>query len=563
MKSYREELWFHSLLRARALVPWGLWALFVFRGLVYLSMTPVWEGFDEHQHYAYVQLVAERGRLPIPGRDAVSLEVEASLRLLPLPWELKDSGIGLTHEKYWRLGEGERRARQDALRRIPPGARREPAGTANPHLLLYEAQQPPLYYLLAAGPYRLFQGTGLLARVFILRLFSVLLASAAIPLLFLTARRVLGDQSMAAWTTAAAVCMPELMMDVVRVGNDALAVCLISFLVWLSLEWEALSVRRCLALGLLLGAGLLTKAFFYPVVPALVLLAAVRSRKNGLDWRVSVGRAGLLLAACAAVSGLWFARNMALTGTLTGVMQSVALGGKPFLDYLRAITRVDWYSAVDSLLVSHIWFGNWSFLGLRAWIYKAFMLLYLLAAAGLAGWVPAWRNRQGEAAVIPGGAALVLVNYLGWFWLGLLYHVLITWMASGQSSSAGWYLYCLVVPEAILLVAGLCRWVPAGSRLRVPALLCGLFVLLDLCGMVLVMIPYYTGQIVHRTAGHAVTSFQLLRLTGTQAGEMLGRLAVNRFPHLAPDWYGILLGTYLLVSVAVLAFAGRRLARRS
>ena len=39
---------------------------------------------------------------------------------------------------------------------------------------------------------------------------------------------------------------------------------------------------------------------------------------------------------------------------------------------------------------------------------------------------------------------------------------LITWMASGQSSSAGWYLYCLVVPEAILLVAGLCRWVPAG-----------------------------------------------------------------------------------------------------
>ena len=61
-----------------------------------------------------------------------------------------------------------------------------------------------------------------------------------------------------------------------------------------------------------------------------------------------------------------------------------ALGGKPVLDYARAIPRVDWYNAVDSLLVSHIWFGNWSFLGLRAWIYKLFMALYLLAAAGLA-----------------------------------------------------------------------------------------------------------------------------------------------------------------------------------
>lgn len=552
----------HALVRSRALVPWALWALFVFRGLVYLGVTPVWEGFDEHQHFAYVQMVAEQGRLPVPGREAVSGEVAASLRLLPLPWELKDSGLGLTHDEYWRLSGEERRARQAALRSIPPAARREPAGTDNPHLRLYETQQPPLYYVLAAGPYRLFRDAGLLERVYVLRLFSLLLASAAVPLLFLSARRVFGDGTLAAWTAAAAVCMPEWMMDVARVGNDALAVCLMSALVWLSLAWEKLSLRQCLAVGLLLGAGLLTKAFFLPVVPALVVLAVVRLRRAGRNWPEAAGGAGLLLAGCAAASGLWFARNLALTGTLTGVMQSVALGGVPPLDYLRAVPRVDWYNAVDSLLVSHIWFGNWSFLGLRAWVYKLFMALYLLAAAGLAGWIPAWRGRRKQAAAIPAGAAAVLANYAAWFWLGLLYHVLITWMAGGQSSSAGWYLYCLVVPEAILLVAGLCRWAPAGSRPRVPALLCGLFVLLDLWGMVLVMVPYYTGQIVHRAAGPAVASFQLFRVSGAQLGEVLSRLAENRLPWMTPAGYAVLLAAYLILSAGLLAAIGRRLARR-
>ena len=554
---------FQSPVRFRALVPWALWALFVFRGLVYLSVTPVWEGFDEHQHYAYVQLVAEQGRLPVPGRETVSREVAASLRLLPLPWELKESGLGPTHEEYWQSGEEERRAMQAALRRIP--ARRSAGAGRN-----RKSPPPPLrgpatavVLPLGGGAVPALPGSGpscaRLRPAAVLPPAGVGRGAAPVP----DGPAGIRGRIAGGWTTAAAACMPELLMDVVRVGNDALAVCLMSILVWLSLEWGALSVRRCLALGLLLGAGLLTKAFFLPVVPALVLLIAVRSRRNGLAWMEAAGRVALLLAGSAAASGLWFARNLAFTGTFAGVMQSVALGGTPVLDYIRAIPRVDWYNAADSLLVSHIWFGNWSFLGLRAWIYKLFMGLYLLAAAGLAGWVPAWRGRRGGPAVMPGGDAAVLVNFVAWFWLGLLYHVLITWMTSGHSSSAGWYLGCLVVPEAVLLVAGLCRWAPAGSRPRVPALLCGLFVLLDLCGMILVLIPYYTGQIVHRTAGPAVTSFQIFRLTGAQAGEMLSRLPSNRLPWMTPAWYACLLAAYLLLSAALLAAAGRRLACRS
>jgi len=55
----------------------------------------------------------------------------------------------------------------------------------------------------------------------------------------------------------------------------------------------------------------------------------------------------------------------------------------------------------------------------------------------------------------------------------------------------------------------------------------------------------------------------LFRLTGTQLGEMLSRLAENRLSLMTPGFYAVLLGIHLLLSAGLLVMAGRRLARRS
>lgn len=60
-----------------------------------------------------------------------------------------------------------------------------------------------------------------------------------------------------------------------------------------------------------------------------------------------------------------------------------------------------------------------------------------------------------------------------------------------------------------------------------------------------------------------MTSFQLLRLTGVQLGEMLSRLSENRLSLMTPGLCAVVLGIHLLLSAVLLVAAGRRLARRS
>src|ERR1035441_1087820 len=69
-----------------------LWAAFIIRGLWYSAAMPIWEGYDEPYHFAYLQHLAAGGLSP--GTAVVSLEVQHSLHLLPLAWELYLQQIG-------------------------------------------------------------------------------------------------------------------------------------------------------------------------------------------------------------------------------------------------------------------------------------------------------------------------------------------------------------------------------------------------------------------------------------------------------------------------------------
>ncbi len=67
-----------------------LWACFFARLLFYCAMLPLWEGYDEWSHFAVIRQMANGGQLLV-SRDAapVSRDIEASLQLAPVPWELR------------------------------------------------------------------------------------------------------------------------------------------------------------------------------------------------------------------------------------------------------------------------------------------------------------------------------------------------------------------------------------------------------------------------------------------------------------------------------------------
>jgi hypothetical protein len=397
----------------------------------YAAALPIWEGYDEWAHFSVVRMVAHGDLLP--PRDApIPADVDASLRAVPVAWE---------------------------LRYLPAPARtHDGPGTAGPwpRLTAYEALQPPLYYWLMAPLLRIFGAASLATQVMVLRLAAVLLASLTIPLTFRIARAVGVPEACA----AVAAVMPGFAFDAARVSNDCLAVLLFTALL-------LLAVRRAHWLaGIVLGLGLLTKAYF---LAALVLVF----------WMPRAVGVGI------AISGWWYVRNVWTTGTVSGLSESVMLRHTSLPDLLRRIPSVPWRTAIDSVLFSHLYFGGWSSLTVRSWMYHVFYVVIAVAAAG-----GLWAIRR-NAALRPLAAVYAA------FWLAQLYNVLLIYTSKGVPTSMGWYLYAVIGAEVVLCSAT----VP-------PVIGVALFAAFDLYAVHFVALPYYAGLIRHRANG-ALESFHL------------------------------------------------------
>jgi hypothetical protein len=246
----------------------------VSQGLVYIVSTPLWEGWDEAFHYAYVQGLVENRTLPVFGQSILSKEMTSSFAYAPVSYgaNLNLDSNYTTHEDYWKLPRDERQSREARLRSIPNGERRL---RPEPGLQFqnYEAHQAPLYYILAAPIYSLFSSSSLLTRVWMLRLFSLLAGSLTIPIAFSTVRYAGSGRHLTVIPLLLAL-LPLLYPTLGRIANDSLAVPLYSALVLLTLRYFARSCPTfdALALGAVLGLGLLTKAYFLTAVPALALI---------------------------------------------------------------------------------------------------------------------------------------------------------------------------------------------------------------------------------------------------------------------------------------------------
>ena len=182
------------------LVRWWLvpiWICFLFRGWFYASMFPLWEGYDEFAHFGVVRAMTARGILLVPRDQPGPRDVEESLKLAPVPWEVRGWEVfrdSLTEEAYWGLPPEERRRREARLRDMPPGWEQEVSVSG---VSAYEALQPPLYYWLMTPALYALKGSGLLAQVMWLRWIGVVIASFAVPLTFQIALTVTSRESVA------------------------------------------------------------------------------------------------------------------------------------------------------------------------------------------------------------------------------------------------------------------------------------------------------------------------------------------------------------------------------
>jgi hypothetical protein len=191
-----------------------------------------------------------------------------------------------------------------------------------------------------------------------------------------------------------------------------------------------------------------------------------------------------------------------------------------------AILQTPWRRTLDFVATSYIWLGGWSFLAVRSWMIRGVEALLALAAAGVA--VKMFRRPE-----LVWLSALVL-SMIG----GLAYHAITGFRSTGDAGTMGYYLYCLVVAEAILIVSGIGRWIALA------------FLAVEAFGVWIYMLPYYAGLIFHDASGNLPAGH--LSQIGS---EMFHRLAVNKPAFVYP----FALAIVCLCATAVLAVMAVRL----
>jgi hypothetical protein len=183
-------------------------------------------------------------------------------------------------------------------------------------------------------------------------------------------------------------------------------------------------------------------------------------------------------------------------------------------------------------VLSHVWFGGWSFLKLPSSWYLAFGVLYFVALVGLAKFL--WLSNRVTATVEsfsrPG--ILVLLCFYGFFCLGLAYDALLTFVSMGVSSTTGWYMYCLTIAEVVLLICGLQTLFPVRMRRWLLSSVTWAFILLDAYGLIFLLLPYYTGIISHDKVGN-VQAASLRTLMHAGLRNLGERVIVNNSDTLA------------------------------
>lgn len=170
----------------------------------------------------------------------------------------------------------------------------------------YEWHQPPLYYFIAAIIMPLGEKS--------VRCVSILFGLISILLIFLTARKLFTKSEQIAVTAVGiAALIPGHVAIMSAVNNDSLLeLCFSCFLYVLAqCIMDGISLKRSLALGAILGFGLLTKATALLLIP-LLLFAAILLWRTGEKPKKLVQNLTVVFGMAVLISGWWIVRNTML-----------------------------------------------------------------------------------------------------------------------------------------------------------------------------------------------------------------------------------------------------------
>jgi hypothetical protein len=331
--------------------------VFLILGVVYSTITPIFEAPDEIQHYFHVKHVADGKGLPvlkpegeeIYGQEGGQPSLYYLVGALATFWiNTDDAEELLDYNPYINLGV--------------------PSRHGNKNVILHTDRE--------GFPYR---GTTLAAHL--LRYVSLLFGAITVLATYLLALQVFpGRQELALGAAILTAFNPKFIFTNATVNNDGLTIVLssLALLVGVLLLRKGPSPRRYVGFGVVIGLASVTKLTglgLLALVLFVLLIVAVRySPREAIKGGVIILGLVILLA------GWWYVRNWVLYGDFTGMnMFFEALGSPPG----RNLTLKKFADMLGGFKLSYWAVFGWFNVLVAPWLYSFFDLLVVLGLVGL------------------------------------------------------------------------------------------------------------------------------------------------------------------------------------
>jgi hypothetical protein len=457
--------------------------LFFIRGLILLSLYPPLEGFDEHQHIAYLVYMWETGEQPEYGKARIPPSLYSDLAANPQPdygWQqLKSIGV-MRYGEFW---EGSRRAAADA------------------GLDLYGAFHPPLYYRLFAPLFMHLRSVwGFRGAVYSIRMVNLFIAAVSVILFLYPARRLLPEPAQARLAALAVSLLPMYLVYVARVSPDAagLLFCSLIFFVLSGINGGRRLYPLALLTGALIGIGMRFRVSVLAMLPAAACYLIFLSASGRLGWR-RLSLCMLCLLAPFVVTGYgYFAWNVQSYGMAIPGQEEIAMAARG-----EGISRILesaepgqlWSFFIKRMIAGNLWTSGWSFLEPPRVLHRAFFAAVSFCLCGLIAALV--RRRSGRISVTFDELREGILCALFWavVCIAAYLHALSTLAAYGTVIyTPAYYAMPGFLPFLVFSFAALNGY---GSRLLafiVTAAVAALFVWTEFYSLFFIAVPYWAGS---------------------------------------------------------------------
>jgi hypothetical protein len=410
-----------------------LLGVFIARGIILASVLPPFEGWDEYQHLGYIDYCAHHTEPAVYQQTRLDPDFIRKVDDFPQPRDALSLQPGaVDYQEYWAAG-------------TKPSAKFCPVG-------FYQSQHPFLYYRAMVPVYRLCGGRqNLRLAVSVIRLINLAFGAVGLWLILNWIRTSL-NWSLAAIAGCCVTFHPLLLLNFVRVANDALAFMLGTSIVVLCLGLDATHFKsRIIRLAIILPFAILAKATNLTLLPLVVttwLIAPVPGR-----WKLI---ASLAIVTCfAVITGPYFAFNLHHFGVITPMQETIAnrAAGRSLVAIVTRPPIKLWAIWAWCLWVRNaLWVGGWSFLQPPRLVVACYEIAMGLGVISLCGGL--LRRRIS----LPFGQLKLILPLIALVHAGLMYHAVESFSATSERASANpWYAAVAIPWWMILICAGLLK----------------------------------------------------------------------------------------------------------